>query len=206
MRRLDCFEYCHSQIGDKGFYTVKESDTVLHNISPRKHITPDVLELQAKENVIVLGTSADGIVVKQRGVSERKIESANSQDNNEQDSVTNKESNDATVANSHENNPNDDDGGDVADDEFQDVEDDESDSGSEGASLPSGAGSPTPNRKVRKRPCLSGYGIRRMRGKKARKRAHQHDREVKPGLKVPVEIAYTFSKCDVMWQVSNVLV
>lgn len=73
LRRLDCFEHCHLQIGDKGYYTIKESDILLHKISPRKHITPDIVELKAKENVIVIGTSADGIHVKQRGSEKKKM-------------------------------------------------------------------------------------------------------------------------------------
>jgi len=43
-------------------------------MSPRKHITPDIVEIQAKENVIVLGTKANTIVVKQRGVEKRQCE------------------------------------------------------------------------------------------------------------------------------------
>ncbi|KAL4240344.1 E2/E3 hybrid ubiquitin-protein ligase ube2o [Mactra antiquata] len=204
VRRLDCFEYCHTQIGDKGFYVVKENDVVLHNISPRKHITPDILELQAKENVIVLGTSADGIVVKQRGVSERKAENVSKTVSQEPDNHENQQNGEVSVADSDKNEDivkdidADDDDGDIADDEFQDVEDDGSDSDSDTASIPSGAGSPAPNRRVRKRPCL--HGVHRLKGKRARKKARQREREVKPGNKVPVEIAYTFSTCDVMWQ------
>lgn len=92
--------------------------------------------------------------------------------------------------------------GTVADDEFEDLEDDGSDTGSESDSVKSGPGSPVLRKKNRKRTSVLSHGFKRVRGKKAKKRAHHTEKVVKPGDRVPIEIWYTFSTCSVMWQVN----
>lgn len=42
---------------------------------------------------------------------------------------------------------------------------------------------------------------KREKKKRGRKKSKRGEREVKPGERVPVEIWYTFTCCDVMWQV-----
>lgn len=199
------------QIGDKGYYTIKESDILLHKISPRKHITPDIVELKAKENVIVIGTSADGIHVKQRGSDKTKCEkdktkcekeknAKNSADGGKEVTDGPDEKVDLNIEESNKENIIDEKGT-AADDEFEDLEDDGSDTGSESDSVKSGPGSPALRKKNRKRTSVLSHGFKRVRGKKAKKRAHHTEREVKPGDRVPIEIWYTFSTCSVMWQV-----
>ncbi|XP_052766906.1 (E3-independent) E2 ubiquitin-conjugating enzyme UBE2O-like [Mya arenaria] len=220
LRKLDCFGFCHHQIGDKAYYTVKENDTILHKMSPRKHVTPDIIEIKAKENVIVLGTKSDTIIVKQRGVENRASDSANNQSKgNLKDSLVRKDAanemldipngdigNGAVEDTEAVQNTNDD--GANADDEFEDVEDKGSESEgeeSDASSANSSHGSLVPRKRKPhglSRSMCHGRIKKEKRMKKVKKK--KVEREVKPGDKVAVEIWYTFSTCDVMWQDSTV--
>ncbi|WAQ97250.1 UBE2O-like protein [Mya arenaria] len=220
LRKLDCFGFCHHQIGDKAYYTVKENDTILHKMSPRKHVTPDIIEIKAKENVIVLGTKSDTIIVKQRGVENRASDSANNKSKgNLKDSLVRKDAanemldipngdigNGAVEDTEAVQNTNDD--GANADDEFEDVEDEGSESEgeeSDASSANSSHGSLVPRKRKPhglSRSMCHGRIKKEKRMKKVKKK--KVEREVKPGDKVAVEIWYTFSTCDVMWQDSTV--
>ena len=198
MRKLDCFEFCHLQIGDKAYYTVKDSDAVLHKMSPHKHVTPDIVELTAKDNVIVIGTKSDTLVVKKRGVEKIEGESNTGtpdkgdnpktfdKDNSEKDSDTEKAEDES------------------GDDEFEDVEgelSDKEESDREDCDSPVRQSGPTPKtckKSENYHPSCKKKGSRRKGRKRNTKKT---EREVKPGDKVPVEICYTFSCCDIMWQV-----
>ena len=190
------------QIGDKGYYTIKETDTLLHKISPRKHVTPDIIQLKAKENILVIGTSADGIHVTRRG----SVKQAAAKDVKEQNEKNKKDNNNKENCETNEGdtkvngNIDKEDKGPEGDDEFEDMEDSGSDSSSENEN-DSGPGSPAAQRRLR----INQYGkvraLRKARGKKSKKKAHHMERTVKPGEKVPIEIWYTFSTCNIMWQV-----
>lgn len=196
MRKLDCFEFCHLQIGDQAYYTVQDSDTILHKMSPRNNVTPDVIELAAKENVIVLGTRPDGFIVKQRGVEKRVGEKDISKINKAQGVEEGKDNCDT---NGKENS----DDGDSADDEYEDVEDEFSDKEESDGESSSHSRHDSPNPRQKKR--ISSYHKRKNNTKKGRKgKSRRAEREVKPGERVPVEIWYTFTYCDIMWQVNNI--
>lgn len=160
MRRLDCFEYCHMQIGDKGYYVVKDLDTVLHKMSPRKHMTPDIIELAAKENVLVLGTRSDGLVVKQRGVEKRRTEKPLTQVDSAENGDNPRENCDNCDKELSDTSDVTKDDADSADDEYEDVEDEVSDRDEEesddGSSAHSGHDSPTLRRRKTKTSYLKG--------------------------------------------------
>ena len=213
---MDGFQHCHNQIGDKGYYVVKETDTVLKNMSPRQHYTPDIVQKRSKDNITVIGTSKGGLVlaVKDKGNDEGNKENEapvqNGIDNEQEIGATDKE-NMVPVENGLDNAESnasyivDNDEENYGDDEFEDVDVDggDSDNSSNNAG---GVSSPAGRRKMRKRSnlkCLK--TLKRSRGKQARKKLKPPERVVKAGDKVPVEIWYTFSSCGVVWQVTFIL-
>ncbi|XP_052265648.1 (E3-independent) E2 ubiquitin-conjugating enzyme-like isoform X2 [Dreissena polymorpha] len=198
LRKLDCFEFCHVQIGDKAYYKVKETDTILFKIPPKKHITPDILEIVAKENVIIIGTRENGLIVKQRGLKKRASQETGQRvgDNAENDGKAIDEI----------NGKNDE----VADDEYEEVESGEEsseDSELDGTSLRGQTGHNTSATRGRRRnPRAHGHlktRSRRIKAKDAMK-MKKKKMEVQPDDVVPVEVCYTFSRCDVMWQDGHV--
>ena len=193
MKIMDCFKHCHHQIGDKGYYVVKETDTMLRNMSPRQHYTPDIIQKMSKDNITVIGTGKDGLVVAFKGTEKEDGKTNEASKVPVENGLDNATAEGSCIVDNDEEND--------GDDEFEDG--DGVDGGSDNSSDHSGGNSsPVMRRKTRKRPCLKGLkSLRKMRGKQAKKKLKPPERVVNPGDKVPVEIWYTFSSCDVMWQV-----
>lgn len=198
---MDCFQHCHHQLGDKGYYVVKETDTVLRSASPRQHYTPDIIQKMSSDNLTVIGTCKDGFVIARRGKEKEdteKNEASNESVKNEDDSIPEKES--LIVDNATEENDGDDEL-DEGDDDDED-HDDHTENNLEHSGSHSSQSFRTRNRK---RVFLKGgKTLKKLRGRQPKKRLKLPERMVNPGDKVPVEIWYTFSTCRVMWQVTNI--
>ena len=197
LKVMDCFKHCHHQIGDKGYYIVKETDTVLKGMSPRQHYTPDVIQkLTSDNNITIIGTRKDGFVIAKKEAKKLSEASNGPVENGV-------ETNAGAESQIVDNNVDDNDG----DDESEDVDDDDDEDGNEedrNNSANNGShGSPAVRNRNRKRAFLkSGKSLKKLRGRLPKKKLKLPERVLNPGDKVPIEIFYTFSSCRVMWQVN----
>ena len=197
---MDCFKHCHHQIGDKGYYIVKETDTVLKGMSPRQHYTPDVIQKMTNENnITIIGTRKDGFVIAKKESNKSSEASNGPVVENGTEAYAGAESRIV------DNNVDDNDG----DDESEDDEDDNdgSDEDKNNSANNASHSSPAINRnRNRKRAFLkSGKSLKKLRGRLPKKKLKMPERTINPGDKVPIEIFYTFSSCRVMWQVNVLL-
>ena len=195
---MDCFKHCHHQIGDKGYYVVKETDTVLKGLSPRQHYTPDVIQKMTNENnITIIGTRKDGFVIAKKEIN-KSSEASNGPVENGTEAYAGAES--RIVDNVDDND---------GDDESEDDEDDNdgSDEDKNNSANNASHSSPAINRnRNRKRAFLkSGKSLKKLRGRLPKKKLKMPERTINPGDKVPIEIFYTFSSCRVMWQVNVLL-
>ena len=193
MRRLDCFEFCHRQIGDKGYYTIKDTDALVPNLSPRRYATPDILGKIIKENGVILGANSNGLVVLRQ----------DSLDSNKSSEISDKGNCDTAScdgSNIHVNGDTDITNGTEFTDKPEGVED-ESDNVSDLSDTDHSQVVTSEHKASTKKSSLMRIKKKR-RAIQAKKKHKKHQLEHKPGDTVPVEIFYTFSKCDIMWQVN----
>ena len=198
MKIMDSFRHCHHQIGDKGYYIVKETDTILRSMSPRQHYTPDIVQKMSSDNITVIGTNKDGFVIARRGTDKeesKKSEASNGPVENGTESGATK---DSQVV---DNNADENDG----DDEFDgDIEEEGDDNDDSNVTHTSSHGSHVVRNKNRKRSFLKSLkSSKKLRSRQPKKKLKLPEKIVNPGDKIPVEIWYTFSTCGVMWQVSE---
>ncbi|ESP03798.1 hypothetical protein LOTGIDRAFT_156359 [Lottia gigantea] len=104
---------------------------------------------------------------------------------------------DGVNENGNDDNTDDDDYDD--DDEYEDDDSDESDAGSVNSGSSQGSASGK-KKKGRKKPSLQLKMLRGRRGRRPRMKFNLPERKLTAGEKVPVEICYTVSKANVMWQ------
>ena len=194
---MDCFQHCHHQLGDKGYYSVKETDTVLRGMSPRQHYTPDIIQKLTSDNISVIGTRKDGYVIATKGMSKDDNKLAEASNGPVENGIEANSRAESQIIDNVDDNDGDDELEDVDDDDDDDDEDDKNNSANTGSH-----GSPAIRSRNRKRAFLkSGKSLKKLRGRMPKKKLKLPERIVNPGDKVPVEIFYTFSTCRVMWQV-----
>lgn len=189
MQKLDWFHHSSIQIGDKCYYTIKESNVVL-NSQPKYHNPPNLPNGgDACKNNLVNGFTPNSMKKAKDG-------------NHVNESTVTPDANDQCVP-------------DVSDnvcvtsieeienlEEYEELEDEE-ESDKASASGHSNASSSSLRRKraFQHGPALKTRLMKRVRGRKARQKLILPERELKPGEKIPVEVCYTFSLVNVVWQV-----
>ncbi|KAL5018693.1 hypothetical protein ScPMuIL_004415 [Solemya velum] len=180
MKTLHTFEHCSLQIGDKGFYVIKDTD-FLSDISPKQYCPP-----YQSQN-----PSGAGEANQLSGSKDLKNNPENDTELVKTDSSEN------TPNNCKENGDLDE-----SSDDYEDVETDEhSDAGSINSDHSSLDGTHK-KRQNRKGPILQTRLRKKFKGKGTKKPIVP--KLFNPNEKVPVEIYYTFSKISVMWQDGSV--
>lgn len=255
LRRLDCFEACSVQIGDKGFYILKETDT-LQSVSSRgcrsllRHIRkglsgPDLADgdlaqsMNSKMNIcdnknisLVIGVhdvngGNDPEVAKKKESDVKNLSHTNSilDPTNPVAGLT--LDSDKQTANltcsvevngiSSNQSVNDEIGilgapKNLSDSEYASLSDYEEEDGclSDTGSAASGQSSPSTAEKKKKGSkkgvALQTKLLKKKKLKRARRKLDEKKEWVpKLGEKIPVEIIYTFSYVEVMWQVCLLL-
>ncbi|KAL3877586.1 hypothetical protein ACJMK2_035282 [Sinanodonta woodiana] len=191
MKMLDCFEHCSVQIGDKVFYTVKETDE-LCKVEPRKSLPPDVLQtaacapLEAKTKSSSKSNSKTKLKVDESSETQSNVKNDSCEDVSEGVSEDVSEGVSEDVSQPDEA------------DQYEDIDELDSDDNVSH----SGTKSPFIQRKTsrRKRGHFSTKNMKKVKGKKAKKKSKPVDKVIKPGDKVAVEICYTFTTATVVWQ------
>ncbi|ESP03792.1 hypothetical protein LOTGIDRAFT_156353 [Lottia gigantea] len=173
MSQMDWFYNCSVQIGDRAYYVIQDTDTI-ETHPPKKQVVPEIISK--------LGTKTEGLV-------KVKTEKKKSKDS--------KGGGDGVNENGNDDNTDDDDYDD--DDEYEDDDSDESDAGSVNSGSSQGSASGK-KKKGRKKPSLQLKMLRGRRGRRPRMKFNLPERKLTAGEKVPVEICYTVSKANVMWQ------
>ncbi len=210
LKKLDCFEACSIQIGDKAFYRLKSTDIVssvpakssrnlihqvMHDLDmlPQEAKCVDIINTEAEENaknlqnIPEVGTETDNV-----DTQDVKVESQNGLVNDDEEAVS-------MVTDEHID----------AEDEDSDFEDEEDACLSDACSTASNASvsstSSQKKKKSKKGPILQTKLMRKKKLKRAKRREGRRHRELQAGDRIPVEIVYTFSSVEVMWQVSESL-
>ncbi|CAI9728364.1 Hypothetical predicted protein [Octopus vulgaris] len=188
MQKLDWFHHSSIQIGDKCYYTITESDVVLKS-QPKYHNPPDLQNGgDACKNSLVNGFTPNNM---------KKIKDRS----HENESTVTPDANDQCVPEVIDNVCV------TSIDEIENLEEyeeleDEEESDKASASGQSNASSSSLRRKraFQHGPALKTRLMKRVRGRKARQKLILPERELKPGEKIPVEVCYTFSLVNVVWQ------
>ncbi|KAK3607162.1 hypothetical protein CHS0354_004422 [Potamilus streckersoni] len=175
MKMLDCFEHCSVQIGDKVIYTVKETDE-LSKVKPGKNLPPDVLQTAACTVIKAKSKSSSKSNIRAKLKVDESLETQSTayddfcEDANQSDEA----------------------------DLYEDIDEYDSDD----SLSHSGTKSPFVQRKTsrRKRGHFSTKNMKKVKGKKAKKKYKPVDKIIKPGDKVAVDICYTFTTATVVWQ------
>ena len=204
LKKLDCFESCSVQIGDKDFYTVQENDIIVDLPQGKKnaiHHILDKLKLNAQNITTKDSNSAnknskeDSSRSREEGVSSDKVSSDASEEKSENNTVT-PESPVKTV--------------DGDDSDYEDEEDSASDAESTASAKSNTSNSSASKTKIIVKKTGTGVTslqnklMRKKKYKKQRRKVKKTPKQYKPGERVAVEIIYTFSTIDVMWQVCKV--
>ena len=202
LKKLDCFESCSVQIGDKDFYTVHENDIIVDLPQGKKnaiHYIIEKLKLNA-ENITTKDPNSankkskeDSCKSTEEAVSSDKVLSDATEERSENKTVS-PVSPIKTV--------------DGDDSDYEDEEDSASDAESTASAKSNTSNSTSKTKIIVKK---TGTGVTSLQNKlmhkkkykKQRRKVKKTPKQYKPGERVAVEIIYTFSTIDVMWQVSK---
>ncbi|KAJ8300817.1 hypothetical protein KUTeg_022336 [Tegillarca granosa] len=235
---LDLFQHCNKQIGDKGFYIIKESDILLET-PPKKSYIPDIVTHRQGDNQSCSSkivskvrsprrNNSDQISENEVNITEDMTKLENNIDKNlklngdidskndpmDVDENLSENGNQSTFGTESLNGccRTPDSPPDVSlnkseeDEEFEDIDED-SDKESNCSSASSYSGHADPSNKRRKSnkkggPALKTKQMKKIKGRKSTKyfKFEEKKLECKPGDKVAVEIAYTYSTACVLWQ------
>ena len=203
LKKLDCFESCSVQIGDKDFYTVQENDIIVDLPQGKKnaiHYIIEKLKLNA-ENITTKDPNSankkskeDSCKSTEEAVSSDKVLSDATEERSENKTVT-PVSPVKTV--------------DGDDSDYEDEEDSASDAESTASAKSNTSNSSASKTKIIVKKTGTGVTslqnklMRKKKYKKQRRKVKKTPKQYKPGERVAVEIIYTFSTIDVMWQVSK---
>ncbi|GAB1603350.1 (E3-independent) E2 ubiquitin-conjugating enzyme UBE2O-like [Argonauta hians] len=188
MKKLDWFHHSSIQIGDKCYYTIKERDEIL-NSQPKSHNPPDTLNGKDSNKNLVNGymQSCARKLAKEVHVNISESDSPSSADDQ---CVPEMPDVGVTSIDEVENL-----------DEYEEVDDeDESDKASASGHSNTSSSSLRRKRSAQHGPALKTRLMKRVRGRKARQKLILPERVLKAGEKVPVEVCYTFSLVNVVWQ------
>ena len=226
MKKLDCFEPCSVQLGDKAFYTILATDVI------------EMVKVKGGRSLLHYIIKPKGSDHKQEDENTKNAAAGDSQSiehdpNNHSDLQPPTESGgtdqwsaslniDVKLSQPTENglSAEAEINGDIigesvpvresADGEDSEYEDEDEDYLSDGGSTASGrsntsqSSASSAKKKKSKGPALQTKLLKKKRLRKARgKREHTLRKVLQEGARVPVEIIYTFSKIEVMWQVKN---
>lgn len=210
MRKLDCFEPCSVQLGDKAYYTLRPSDLVV----------PVKLKKSQSPLDVILGDKGDGASVTE-GDEEGSIAAPEQvavtledikkpplsptlkdtlpMDVSKQGLVLN------GVAEQAQHNGQDAvEDGDADDSEYEDEDECFSDTGSSASARSNTSQNSNSSHKKKKGKGLQTKLLKKKKLRKARSRYNGgRGREMRPGDRIPVEIIFTFSSIEVMWQVGK---
>ena len=198
---MDCFESCSVQIGDKDFYTIRENDVILDVPQGKKNALHYALE---KNKTNAQNTSTKDLNAINNAANEENSKNADEAVASDKVSPDGSEEKSDTKAQTPESPVK------TAEGDDSDYEDEE-DSASDAESTAS-AKSNTSNSSASKTKIIvkkTGVGssslqsklMRKKKYKKQRRKVKKTPKQFKPGDRVAVEIVYTFSTIDVMWQV-----
>ncbi|XP_050394975.2 (E3-independent) E2 ubiquitin-conjugating enzyme UBE2O [Patella vulgata] len=173
--QLDWFCHCSVQIGDRAYYVIKECDKI-ETTPPKESVVPD-------------GLTKLGDQISETLKDKEHVENG---ENKTEGSLL-----DAVL-----NGVDGEDGGDDGDDEYEDIdeESDDSDASSVHSGSSHGSSAGRKKKKSRKKPTLQLKMMKKNKGRRPRMKFNLPERSLAVGEKVPVEICYTLSKANVMWQ------
>lgn len=197
MKKLDWFHHSSIQIGDKAYYIIKDTDIILDQ-QPKHH---------TRQNVSNGGQACTGLT---NGFTDARNGSKATGGEEEEDSCINGTEM-AAGKDQDEKKPGNSQSKVITNieeienlEEYEELDDDDESDQASATSGHSNASSSSLRRKkpAHRGPTLKTQLMKKVRGRKARQKMILPERELKSGEKVPVEVCYTFSRVNVMWQVS----
>ena len=201
MKKLDCFESCSVQIGDKDFYKIRENDVILDVPQGKKNVLHFILE---KNKTNAQNTSTKELNAKNSATNEENFKNAAqamADDKVPLDGSEEKTENKAQTPESPVKAVEGDDS------DYEDEEDSASDAESTASAKSNTSNSSASKTKIIVKKTGVGNSslqnklMRKKKYKKQRRKVKKAPKQYKPGDQVAVEIIYTFSTIDVMWQV-----
>ncbi|XP_076068516.1 (E3-independent) E2 ubiquitin-conjugating enzyme UBE2O isoform X2 [Oratosquilla oratoria] len=193
VRMLNVFEPCTLQLGDRNYYTLKETDVILTRDNWRKLKTSQLMEDTTNPCPLRPRPSKNKSKLKGACRSRSQLK----QSSIEKDGAS-------ACADADENGDKDgdtEDGKDCMDvndsDGFIDVDTDDC---SDTASISSGASTGSQGRRNRKGPALMTKMLKKRKLKRAKRKSISEPKPIKPGDQLVVETLMTSSRADVVWQ------
>ncbi|XP_048248264.1 (E3-independent) E2 ubiquitin-conjugating enzyme-like [Haliotis rufescens] len=186
LRPLDWFAHCSVQIGDKAYYTIKDTDT-LETSPPKRMFVPPVISKMSPKEVDECCT--EKVFKAKSGDAEKSEDSVDKAE--EADPAAEQEA--VEPVTNGEVTENDEDYEDV-------VDDDGSDAGSQASGHSNSASGAKKKKTSRKGPHLATKSLKKVRGRRAKQKLLLPQRVVNIGDKVAVEICYTYTMASVVWQ------